>query len=274
MAALARFSGSGGTSRATTSAGPGSSPILHGNLVVVAFDGVDQQYVVALDKTTGQTVWKRDRGTSFPQSKDGDIKKAYGTATVIRVDGHEELVCPAAGATTVYDPASGQELWRVTHGGMNAALRPLYTNGLVILTTGAGGKQLLGVRPGGHGDVTADHVAWAYNKGVPTRSSPIVVDDLLYFVHDGGVMTAVDVKSGKEVKKLRLGGDFTASPIYAGGHLYFFDQGGSGYVVKPGRDFAVVASNKLEAGCMASPAAIGGALFVRTKTHLYRIEGP
>ncbi len=251
--------------------GPASSPILHGDLLILLFDGFDVQYVEALDKRTGRTVWHADRRTEYPID-DGDRKKGYATARVITVNGREELVCPAAQATTAYDPATGRELWRVVHGGMNAALRPVYAHGLVFLTTGSGGKQLVAVRPGGNGDVTADHTAWSYAKQVPTRSSPIVVDDLLYFVSDKGVLTAVEAKTGQEIKTLRLGGEYTASPVFAGGHLYFFDQAGRGTVVKPGRDFSVVAINRLDDGCMASPAAAGGALFVRTRTHLYRIE--
>jgi outer membrane protein assembly factor BamB len=250
--------------------GPGSSPILHGGLLILPFDGFDVQYVVALDKTTGRTVWKTDRNINFPKD-DGDWKKAYGTPAVIVTGGREELICPAAHATAAYDPATGRELWRATHGSMNAACRPLFAHGLIYLTTGAGtvagSKPLVAVRPGGE-------IAWSYTKGVPTRSSPILVDDLLYFVNDSGVLAGLEAKTGREVKKLRLGGAFTASPVYAGGHLYFFDQDGQSYVAKPGRDFAVVAANRLDAGCMASPAVIGKALLVRTKTHLYRVEEP
>src|SRR5207253_1396708 len=103
---------------------------------------------------------------------------------VITVNGRDALICPSAQATAAYDPLTGKELWRVNHGGMNAPLRPLYANGLVYLTTAAGGKQLMAVRPGGSGDVTADHIVWNYTRSVPTRSSPILVDDLIYFVHD------------------------------------------------------------------------------------------
>ncbi len=251
--------------------GSGSSPILHGDLLIVPFDGFDQQYVVALDKRTGRTVWKTDRNTDYPSS-DGDWRKAYATAAVLPGPGREELVVPSSHAAVAYDPATGRELWRVVTGGMNAACRPFLASGLVILTNGMGG--LSAVRPGGSGDVTASHVVWKASKSVPTRSTPIAVDDLVYFVHESGVLTAVDAATGKEVKKVRLGGDNTASPVYAGGHLYFFDQSGQGHVVKPGRDFKIVAANRLAEGCMASPVALGGALFVRTKTHLYRIEGP
>lgn len=249
----------------------GSSPIIHGDWLFIPFDGFDVQYVVALDKRTGRTVWKTDRNF-HDASTDGDLKKGYGTPRVIDGPNGQELVIPSAGATAAYDPATGKELWRVVHGGMNAATRPVVGLGLVFVTTASGGKQLVAIRPGGRGDVTASHIAWTYARGVPTRSSPILVDDLLYFVHDGGVLTAVEAKTGKEIKKLRLGGSFTASPIYAGSLLYFFDQEGRSHVVVPGRDFTVKASNGLADGCMASPAAIGRALFVRTKSHLYRIE--
>jgi outer membrane protein assembly factor BamB len=258
---------------------PGSSPIIHGNLLIVAFDGVDVQYLVAFDKATGRTVWKVDRNFGYPERNDGgDSKKAYSTAAVITVDGHEELISPGAYSTAAYDPPTGRELWRITHGSFNAACRPLFAHGLVYLSLGnktiADSKALVAVRPGGKGDVTATHMAWNYNRSVATRSSPILVGDLMYFVDDNGVaLTCLDAKSGQQVKTQRLGTPFTASPVYAGGHLYFFDQNGKCYVVRPGRDFEVVATNTLAAGCKASPAVVGNALFVRTYTHLYRIEG-
>lgn len=254
--------------------GPGSSPIVYGNLLVLIFDGHDVQYVAALDKATGKTVWKTDRNFTY-SSDDGDVMKGYATPAVIDAGGGPQIVCSSAQATAAYDPATGREVWRVNHGGMNSACRPLFSHGLIYVTTAAGGKQLVAIRPGGHGDVTGSHVAWNFIKGVPTRASPLIVDDLMYFIHDSnGTATCIEAETGKEVKKLRVGGTYTASPIYADRHVYFCDQDGTTLVIKPGRDFSVVATNKLDAGCMASPAAVGGALFLRTKTHLYRIEGP
>ncbi len=251
--------------------GPGSSPILFENLVILTFDGFDLQYVVALDKNTGDTAWKTDRNIDYG-TDDGDFMKAYGTPRVITVNGQPQLISPSAGATIAYDPQSGKEIWRVKSGGMNASARPLWANGMIYATTAAGGWQLFAVRPEGEGDITNSQKALKYAKAVPTRSTPILVDDLIYMVNDAGIFSCVEAKTLKPVWVQRLGGNYTASPVYADGKLYFFSQEGECPVLEPGREFKLLAKNKLEEGCMASPAIADNALLVRTKTHLYRIE--
>ncbi len=251
--------------------GPASSPIVQGDLLILTFDGFDVQYLVALDKHTGRTVWKRDRNIDYG-SDNGDVKKAYSTPHVIDVDGKLQLVSPSAGATISYDPLTGEELWRVRSGGMNAAARPLFGHGLVYCTSAAGGWQLFAVKPGGSGDVSGSHVAWKSSKGIPTRPSLLLAGDLLYMVSDAGIMTCLDAKTGEPVWQERFGGKFSASPLLADGKIYFFDEGGQVAVVEPAREYKLLATNQLPTGCMASPAVVGQALIVRTKTHLYRIE--
>ena len=249
--------------------GPGSSPVVHGKLLFLLFDGFDQQYVVALDKTTGKTVWKKDRDIRYSEDN-GDIKKAYATPSILNFGGKPQLVCPAAEATLAYDPATGDELWRVVHGGMNEATRPVFAHGLIYLTSGHT-AQLLAVRQGGSGDVTKTGIAWKANRGVPTRPSPLVVGDRLYTISDKGIATCLDALTGKQLWQERLGGDFCASPVYAAGHIYLSDEEGKTHVLADSATFQSVAVNQLDAGCMASLAIAGDALFVRTKTHLYSI---
>jgi len=251
--------------------GAASSPILTGNLLVINFDGFDLQYVVGLDKKTGKTVWKKDREIDYG-SDDGDGKKAYGTPRVIEAAGRAQLVSPSAGATVAYDPGTGGELWRVRSGGMNASARPLFGHGLVYATTAAGGFQLFAVRPDGKGDVTGSHVAWKFAKSVPSRSSPLLVDDLIFMIADQGVASCVEARSGQSVWQKRIEGAFSASPVYADGRIYFFSEDGQTPVIEPAREFKQLALNKLDAGFMASPAITGKAFILRTKTHLYRIE--
>jgi outer membrane protein assembly factor BamB len=251
--------------------GPASSPVLYGNLLILTFDGYDAQYVVALDKKDGHTVWRKDRDFNYG-TDDGDRKKAFATPTVITVKGKPELVSPAAVATTAYDPLTGDELWVVYHGGMNVTQPPLYGQGHVILCTGDAPTRMLAVRPEGSGDLTKTNIDWTCIKNVPARSSPILVDDLLYFTNETGMLTCIDAKSGDFVWQERLGGSFWASPVYADGRLYFFDDSGTATVAEPGRTWKKLAANKLDDGCMATPAVAGKSLFVRTKTHLYRIE--
>jgi outer membrane protein assembly factor BamB len=254
--------------------GAGSSPILVDNLVVLTFDGYDYNYLAALDKRSGEIVWKRDRNiTSYDRADNGDYHKAFSTPQVIDAGGRKQLVSPSAGATIAYDPATGAELWRVRSGGMNAAARPIFGNGLIYCTTADGGWQLFALKPGGSGDVSESHLAWKFNKNVSKRPSPLLVGDLLFMVSDhSGIVTCVDAKEGKLIWQHRLGGDYCASPIYADGRIYLFEVDGNAPVIGAGREFRLLAENHLEAGSMASPAVVGRSLIVRTKTHLYRFE--
>jgi outer membrane protein assembly factor BamB len=251
--------------------GPGSSPLLYTDLLFVHLDGIDVQYVVALDKATGKTVWKKDRAIDY-NTTDGDLKKAYATPRVVVVKGQPQLISPAAVATIAYDPRTGDELWKVYHGGMNAAAPPQYGDGKLFLCTGDGGLRLLAVRPDGRGDVTKTHIEWKNNRGVPSRTSPLLLDDRLYMVSEGGALSCVAAKTGMPVWQERLGGQFSASPVYADGKLYLFGEGGKSIVGAPGKTWKTLATNQLDEGCMATPAVAGKALFLRTKTHLYRIE--
>jgi outer membrane protein assembly factor BamB len=249
----------------------GSSPILYGDLLVVAFDGFDVQYVVALDKITGKTVWRRDRNIDYG-SDNGDVKKAYCTARVIEVNGKPQLVYPSAGATIAYEPTSGEELWRVRHGGMNAACPILFGNGRLFINTAAGGFKLFALRAGGTGDVTNTHVEWKCSQGTSTRASQLLIDNRIYMVSDAGIASCLDADTGKAVWQSRLGGEFTSSPVCAEGRIYFCNQDGETFVVAAQPEFKLLATNRLDDGFMASPAICGKSLYLRTKTHLYRIE--
>ena len=125
---------------------------------------------------------------------------------------------------------------------------------------------------GWRGDVTETHVAWKLKTHICKTASPILVDDLLYMAADESFVTCLEAASAKVVWTERIGGSYAASPIYADGRLYFFDKDGATSVLKPGRTFEVLATNKLAGGFMASPAVSGKAFFLRTRTHLYRVE--
>ncbi len=251
--------------------GPGSSPVIWQNLLFLTFDGFDVQYVAALDKHTGRIVWRKDRDINYGTTN-GDFKKAYSTPTIAVVAGKPELVSPAATATTAYDPATGDEIWRVYHGGMNVAAPPQFDGRHLFLCTGDCGKRLLALRPDGHGDVTNTHIDWTSNKGVPTRVAPLLIDHGLYLVSEAGVLSCLDPDTGAVRWQERLRGKYCSSPVYADGKLYVFDEEGRGVVGRVGDKWIPLAVNQLDAGCMATPAVAGPALFVRTRTHLYRIE--
>lgn len=254
--------------------GPGSSPMLWGDLLIVHFDGYDVQYAAALDKRTGRTVWKADRAYDFG-TDDGDMKKAFGTPVVIEAGGRPQLISQAAKAVLALDPRTGRELWRVRHASHSAAARPLFANGLVYVASGRGPSELFAIRPDGSGDVTATHVAWKAARGIGSSPSPILVNDLIFAVADkGGIVTCIDAKTGAEVWQHRTGPhDNTASPLYADGALYFFAEDGTALLLEPGREYRELGRAALdEGGVMATPAIAGRSLFVRTDTHLYRLE--
>jgi outer membrane protein assembly factor BamB len=249
--------------------GPASSPILHDGKLFVAFDGVDVQYVVALDAQTGDTIWKVDREIEYGTDV-GDRMKGYCTAKVIEVDGQEQLVYPSAVATIAYDPRTGKSLWTAYHQGMNASARPIYADGLVVITNGSGG--MIAVRPEGTGNITDSHIAWSAKKSVSKKASPVVINGLIYMVSDDGIASCRQLQDGKILWQQRLGGTYAASPIYAGGRIYLLSTEGEIVTLRKGREFHKLAETKLGDGFMASPAVVGHQLVLRSKSALYSIE--
>ena len=255
-------------------AGPGSSPFLVGNLFVANVDGRDVQYVIALDKTTGKTVWKTNRSVDYSQTPVHQ-RKAFCTPIVIPRGSGTQLVSPGAKALIAYDPATGDELWKVHHRGFSITPRPLFGLGLVFVVMDHDHPELWAVRPDGNGDVTDSHVAWKATRGIPSRSSLLLIDDLLFLVNADGVASCVEARTGELVWKERIKGKYSASPIYANDRIYCFNENAVSTVIKPSRQFEILAVNPLaEEQLMASPAAVGKSLFIRTEKHLYRIEDP
>ena len=253
--------------------GPGSSPIVDGDNLIVSYDGFDVQYVVAFNKDTGKTEWKQDRNIDYG-TDNGDRKKAYGTGQVVEFDGRRQVVLPSAVETISYDPASGKELWRVRHGGMNAAARPLFGNGLLYIAAGSGERSLIAVRPDGNGDISDSHVEWGSSKSVPRRPSQILIGERLFMISDQGVASCLDAVSGEIVwqKRVGSGGEIRSSPVMAGGLIYSFGVEGEVVVFAASDEFELVSQSKLEDGFQASPAIHDNALIVRGVRHLYRFE--
>jgi len=260
--------------------GAGSSPILYRDLLIMNFDGSDNQFVIALNKETGKTVWQMKRSVDFqdlgpdgePQAE-GDFRKAFATPHVATIDGKDVLLSSGAKAHYAYDPLTGKELWRVEERGQHSAsTRPLLGAGLIFFPTGFSKGQLLAVKPGGSGVVTDTHVAWRAKRGVPNKPSLILHGDLLFMIDDNGFASCLEATSGKELWQERIGGAYSASPIIAEGRIYALSEEGRTVVFEAGREYKKLAENKLADGFMASPAVSDKALFLRTKKALYRIE--
>ena len=269
---------------------PASSPIIDDESIFLTYDGVDVQFIAALDKNTGDTIWLEHRNVDsdfgkvlkekgvkdiekVKKEKANDNRKSYATPTIITFQGKKQLISPAAEVTFSYDPKTGDELWRVRHvgWGWNVACRPIFANDLVYFTTGIE-KRLLAVDPSGSGDVTDTHIVWSHRKGSPEIPSPLIVDDLLYMVNEGGVVTCLDAKNGETVWKGRVSGNYWASPLYADGKIYFFNMDGSVPVISVGRTFNLLATNRFDTEFVASGAVAGNKLILRSLTHLYCFE--
>lgn len=243
--------------------GPGGSPVLHENLLILNCDGNDTQFVAALDKNTGKVMWRTPRPSAM----------AYSTPLIIQTASGAQLVSPGAHRATSYDPRTGRELWFVRYGdGFSNVPRPVFAHGLVYLCTGFYGPKLLAVRLDGKGDVTSSHMAWQYDRGVPLTPSPLVVGDMLYIVSDNGIVTALDAKTGREIWRQRLTGSYSASPVSVADKIYFLSEEGETTVIAPGNAFRKMAVNKLDGRFLASIAVAPGAFFLRSDTHLYRID--
>jgi len=250
--------------------GPGSSPLVHGNVLIVASDGGDRQYITALDLETGDTVWEKDRPPI--RADDPDNRKAFSTPLVINVDGRAQLVAPGAQWFVAYDPASGEEIWRIDHGrGFSNVARPAFDGRLLFLNTGFGKPQLWAVRPDGSGDVSDTHVAWREAQQVPAMSSPVVSGGRIYLISDGGVASCLDAETGDLIWRERIPGKYSASPLAGAGRVYFSSHEGRTTVIADSSEFEVLARNDLDGMLMASPAAVEGDLVLRTDSHLYRI---
>ncbi len=275
--------------------GAGSSPILHGNLFILHFDGSDDQFVVALDKRTGKDVWKTQRSVDFkdimPDGKpkaEGDLRKAYGTPQIVTIEGRTVMLSSGAKALYAYDPSNGKELWQVEMQPFHSSgARPLFGHGLVFCQTGFSRGHYLAIKPppvatwkpGNVYEATPNsepepgkaQVVWRLTKGVPETPTPVLAGDLLMIVDNNGFASGVEAKTGNVLWSERLLKAVYASPILVEGRVYACDREGNTAVFEAGRQFKLLGQSKLEGSIEASPAAVGDALFIRTSNALYCI---
>jgi outer membrane protein assembly factor BamB len=245
--------------------GNGGSAVLYGDLLIVNCDGIDEAYIVALDKKTGQIRWKTSRRQP--------IGHAYSTPLVIRIGNQDQVISVAAFRVAAYEAKTGNEIWRVEYTeGYSNVPRPVYGHGLVYITTGLQHPSLLAIRPDGKGDVTGTHVAWRVERAVPVTPSPLLVGNELYLLSDLGILTCLDARTGRTHWQERLGGNFSASPVFADGRIYFMNELGVTTVIAPGKVFRRLATNSLEdAWTLGSMAVSRGTIFIRSADYVYRI---
>ena len=250
--------------------GAGGTPVLFENRLIFDCDGSDQQYIIALDAATGAVAWKTER--SGERNPEPQLKKAYGTPIVAEIGGRPVLLSTGADWLYAYDPTDGRELWKQAYGvlGFSIVPRPIVGHGMAYISTSFMQPELLAVKlPSGD---ALPEIAWRVKKSVPNIPSPILVGDEIVMVSDKGVATCLDADSGEVRFSERLGGNFCSSPLYADGRIWVGNREGQTFILTPGKEFHIEATNQLDGEIMATPIAVGPALFLRTDKAVYRIE--
>jgi outer membrane protein assembly factor BamB len=249
--------------------GPGSSPTLSGDVLIFHCDGSDQQYVIALDKRTGKPAWRTDR--TGKMNENPQLKKSYGTPLVLEVGGQPQLISPGADWLYAYEPKSGRELWKLPYEtlGFSISPRPVAGHGMIFMSTSFMQAEILAIK---HDGQSPPSIAWRFGKQAPQIPSPLLVGDEIYLVSDKGLATCLDAHTGDVVWTERLPGNYAASPLFADGKIYFCNRDGLTTAIRPGLSYDEAGTGKLDGTILASPAAVGQALYIRTDKALYRVE--
>lgn len=250
--------------------GLGASPILHKNLLIMAFDpssrtGREQKIgwkvpwegaaIWALEKETGELVWEARRGPS---------RLAHVTPNLMQVEGKVQLISAAGDVIQGFDPDSGDRLWSVYAQGEGVAPSIVVGGGLAYTISGFEATKIRAVAPGGR-------VVWEQTRSASHIPSMIYDVGLLYNIHENGVATCMDATTGEVIWQERVGGKHWASPVLAGGRLYFLSEEGETIVIQVGREYKELARNRLDEHTQASMAVSGGRFYIRTADHLWAI---
>ena len=252
----------------------GSSPVIWNDLVFVQADRQNDSFIAAFDLATGRQVWRTSR-SEIP---------SWGTPTIAEgPDGRVELVTNGSHAIRAYDPKTGSELWTLSPNSEVTVTTPIFGHGLIVVANGYPPVQpIYAIRPGARGDISlkdgTDHseaIAWSKMRGGPYMPTPLLHDGILYLCSNNGVLTTYDVTTGERVYQQRVaseGAAFSASPVVADGRLYLASEDGDVFVVKAGRTFELLATNRLGEVLMATPAIAGGTMIVRSVKHVFGIR--
>jgi outer membrane protein assembly factor BamB len=239
--------------------GHGSSPALHRDLLILLADHTPRAYLVALDARSGKERWRVDRGKGL---------RSYSTPTLIPGPAGLELLVNSSPRIDVFDPATGALLWHAAGPVRSPIAVPTHADGVLYTSRGTRGGPYLAIRTGGRGDVTASHVLWTVPAGAPYVSSLLHYQGLVYMANDSGIVAGVDPKTGERLWQQRLGGIFSASPVAGDGKVYLVSETGDAFVLRAGREYALLSRGTLGGRIVASPAISGGRIVVRTDTRL------
>jgi len=258
--------------------GPGSSPLLFHDLLILHFEGTDVRYLVALDKYTGKEIWRtyRPEEPYFPLPTIG--KKAYVTPLPVKINGRDIIISNGSAVCNAYDPLTGEEIWSVIRGAESTIAMPVYENGIVCFFTGHMVKEdgtrfseLIAVDPYGQGDITEINVRWKKETGVLQLSTPVLKNGLLYTVDTRNTLMCINAYTSEEIWTMKLRDKYNASPVYANGKIYFSSTGGEVLVIKEGKELNILARNQMDGEIWATPAVLRNSIILRTDSFLYRI---
>jgi outer membrane protein assembly factor BamB len=262
--------------------GPGSSPILFEELLILHLEGGDVQFLVALNKITGETVWKTNRPGELYDPLLPIGKKAYITPRIIRVNGRDLLISNGSAGCIAYDVKTGEEVWRIVGGEDTTVAMPAEEGGTVWfftsnLTPHEGNSEqkyvdLVAADPGGQGDVSETHVRWRVKFPPLQLSSPLVKDGLIYLVDTKNNLFCLDAFTGETVWTEKFPGKCNSSPIWANGNIYFNTTKGETLVIREGRAYQLLSRNSVEGEIWASPAFLRNSVLLRTSKYLYKIQ--
>jgi outer membrane protein assembly factor BamB len=246
--------------------GPGTSPILHEDLLILQ---VDQEMgagsaILALDKRSGTQAWKTGRNN----------RRSWATPLLVRAGDRLELIASGAESVRAYDPRSGTELWRSRGTESHPIPSPVAGHGLVYLTAGSGLKRTLAFRPGVNGDALGENIVWAYDKGAPYVPSPLLLGRYLYLMNERGQTTCLDALTGEALYEARppVPATFMASMVGFGERILQVSEGGDTFVLKAGPKHDILRTNSLDEPIYASPALAGGTIYLRGEQHLFAIK--
>lgn len=243
--------------------GHAGSPVLYKNLLILQADHNPAAYLLALDKTSGKTVWRVERGRGL---------RSYSTPFVAHTSRRDELIINSNPRIDAYAPATGKPLW---HAGAFCKVpvpMPVFAKDVLYLSRGSTSGPLSAIRTGGDGDVSATHTLWRVATGAPYVASPLLYRGVIYLVDEKGILKCVDPESGKRTHVERLGGKFWASPVAADGRIYLLNEDAETVVLQAGPTPHVIARNPLEGVAHASPAISDGRIFIRSNRTLYCVR--
>ena len=247
--------------------GEGSSPALYNDKVVVNWDHEGQSFIIVLDKKTGKELWRMDR----------DEKTSWATPLVVESGGKPQIITSATSRVRSYDLESGELLWESSGMTQNVIPSPVTANGMVYVMSGFRGNALQAVRlSAAKGDISGTNtIVWTLDRDTPYTPSPLLYDDMLYFLKgNDGVLSCYDASSGEEHfsgQSLEGIKGIYASPVGASGRVYIASRNGSTQVIKHGRQYEVLATNTLDDGFSASLAIVRNEIFLRGHKNLYCI---